>query len=58
VALTLKEIGIEPTMALAIAERQDGLIDAMSAAALAYSKDETFSWRALLDALNTRDGSS
>jgi 3-hydroxyisobutyrate dehydrogenase-like beta-hydroxyacid dehydrogenase len=57
VALTLKEIGIEPTMALAIAARQDGLVDAMSTAALAYPKDRPFSWRALLDALNGNGGS-
>jgi 3-hydroxyisobutyrate dehydrogenase-like beta-hydroxyacid dehydrogenase len=52
VAVTLEEVGIEPTMALAAAARHDALVDAMSAAGLAYPHGRDFSWRALIDALN------
>jgi 3-hydroxyisobutyrate dehydrogenase-like beta-hydroxyacid dehydrogenase len=51
VARTLQDVGIAPTMAAAIAERQDQLIDAMSARGIAYEHDRKFSWRALVDAL-------
>jgi len=51
VALTLEEVGVEPTMALATAARQDALIDAMAARAIDY--EQPFSWRALIDALNS-----
>ncbi len=51
VARTLSDAGIEPTMANAIADRQDDLIDAMTSCGLSYSKDEAFSWRRLADAL-------
>ena len=51
VARTLKDAGFEPTMASAIAQRQDQLVDAMNAAGIAYAKDQPFSWRALADAL-------
>jgi 3-hydroxyisobutyrate dehydrogenase-like beta-hydroxyacid dehydrogenase len=51
VARTLEDIGIVPTMATAIAERQDQLIDAMNANGIAYEHDTRFSWRALADAL-------
>jgi 3-hydroxyisobutyrate dehydrogenase-like beta-hydroxyacid dehydrogenase len=52
VAVTLEEVGIEPTMALAAATRQDALIDAMAAAGIVYPHGQDFSWRALIDALN------
>jgi 3-hydroxyisobutyrate dehydrogenase-like beta-hydroxyacid dehydrogenase len=52
VAVTLEEVGIEPTMALAAAARQDALIDAMAAAGISYPRDAAFSWRALIDTLN------
>jgi 3-hydroxyisobutyrate dehydrogenase-like beta-hydroxyacid dehydrogenase len=52
VALTLEEVGLEPTMALAVAARHDALVDAMAAEAIPYLKDHAFSWRALIDALN------
>jgi 3-hydroxyisobutyrate dehydrogenase-like beta-hydroxyacid dehydrogenase len=55
VALTLEEVGLEPTMALAAAARQDALVDAMEDAGIRYRDDEPFSWRVLIDALN--DGS-
>jgi 3-hydroxyisobutyrate dehydrogenase-like beta-hydroxyacid dehydrogenase len=51
VARTLEEVGIEPTMALATATRQDGLIDAMAARGVTYPRGEPFSWRSFVDAL-------
>jgi 3-hydroxyisobutyrate dehydrogenase-like beta-hydroxyacid dehydrogenase len=51
VALTLGDVDLEPVMALAIAARQDWLIDAMAGKGIAYPRDRTFSWRALADAL-------
>jgi 3-hydroxyisobutyrate dehydrogenase-like beta-hydroxyacid dehydrogenase len=53
VAHTLEGVGIEPTMALATAARQDWLIDAMAAHGIEYSHAEPFSWRRLADALST-----
>lgn len=52
VARTLKDVGIQPTMAEAIAERQDELVDAMVTGGLEYDQNEPFSWRALVDALS------
>jgi len=51
VARALKDAGFEPTMASAIAQRQDQLVDAMNAHGIAYAKDQPFSWRTLADAL-------
>ena len=51
VAHTLEDVGIEPTMARATAVRQDALVDAMAAHAVAYPHGEAFSWRWLADAL-------
>ena len=51
VAATVAAAGIEPTMANAIAARQDALVDAMAAAGETYARDRRFSWRALADAL-------
>ena len=51
VAHTLQEVGIEPTMALATAARQDALIDEMVAKGLSYAHGQPFSWRVLADAL-------
>ena len=51
VARTLQEIDLEPTMALATAARQDWLVDAMAAHGLTYSREGSFSWQALADAL-------
>jgi len=51
VAHTLEDVGIEPTMALATAARQDALIDAMAAHGLSYPHGQSFSWRWLADAL-------
>jgi hypothetical protein len=55
VARTLQDVGITPTMAAAIAERQDQLIDQMNAKGIGYSQAEPFSWRALADALAADD---
>jgi 3-hydroxyisobutyrate dehydrogenase-like beta-hydroxyacid dehydrogenase len=51
VARTLQDVGIEPTMALATATRQDALLDAMAARGVSYSRETPFSWRDLADAL-------
>ena len=51
VARTLADVQLEPTMALAIAARQDWLIDAMASRGIEYSHAESFSWRALADKL-------
>jgi 3-hydroxyisobutyrate dehydrogenase-like beta-hydroxyacid dehydrogenase len=52
VAQTLQDVDVEPTMARATAQRQDWLIDAMSAQGLTYSSlCMPFSWRQLVDAL-------
>lgn len=51
VAHTLEGVGIEPTMALATAARQDALIDAMTSHQLSYPHGQPFSWRWLADAL-------
>jgi len=55
VGRTLQDVAVEPTMALATAARQDGLIDAMTARGLTYaSLSSPFSWRELADRL-TKD---
>jgi 3-hydroxyisobutyrate dehydrogenase-like beta-hydroxyacid dehydrogenase len=51
VARTLREVGIAPLMASATAERQDFLLDEMSAHGLRYEPDQPFSWRTLADTL-------
>lgn len=51
VAHTLEDVGMQPTMALATAARQDWLIDAMTARGVQYPHGEPFSWRWLADAL-------
>jgi 3-hydroxyisobutyrate dehydrogenase-like beta-hydroxyacid dehydrogenase len=55
VAHTLEDVGVEPTMALATAARQDWVIDAMTAHGIQYPA-EPFSWRWLADALSTESG--
>jgi 3-hydroxyisobutyrate dehydrogenase-like beta-hydroxyacid dehydrogenase len=53
VARTLEDVGVEPTMALAAAARQDWLIDAMTSKGLSYSSlGSPFSWRDLADSLS------
>jgi len=51
VAATLQDVGVDPTMALATAVRQDWLVDAMAEHGVVYPRDRPFSWRALADAL-------
>ena len=51
VAHTLEGVGVEPTMALATAARQDALIDAMTSHSVSYPHGQPFSWRWLADAL-------
>jgi 3-hydroxyisobutyrate dehydrogenase-like beta-hydroxyacid dehydrogenase len=51
VAHTLEGVGIEPTMALATAARQDELVDAMTSHSVSYPHGQPFSWRWLADAL-------
>lgn len=58
VAATVESAGMQPTMASAIAERQDALVDAMAAAKLDYAELAAgggFSWRRLADALRERE---
>lgn len=55
VAQTLRDIGLEPVMASATAERQQWLTDRLDAKGLAYRHDEPFAWRALADALTEQD---
>jgi 3-hydroxyisobutyrate dehydrogenase-like beta-hydroxyacid dehydrogenase len=55
VALTLRDVGIVPAMATASAERQDALVRRMADAGVPYVAGETFSWRALADALNASE---
>lgn len=54
VALTLEAIGMQPTMARAIAEKQDWLVDEMAANHIPYPHGQAFSWRTLADELNPR----
>lgn len=60
VAQALKVVGIEPIMALAVAERQKSLVDEMQDRDIPLDQENTFSWRSLADALtgSERSGSS
>lgn len=51
VAQTLVDAGVAPRMSEASAAVQDGLVDAMQAAGIAYDKSGVFSWRDLADSL-------
>lgn len=51
VAQTLQHAGIEPTMALATAQRQAQLIGAMAKRRIAFDPAQPFSWRTLTDAI-------
>lgn len=53
VAQALREVGVLPKLASAIAERQDWLVDEMADREIVYEKDKAFSWRALADAIST-----
>ena len=52
VAKTLSDVGIEPTMAAAIAQRQDWLVNTMAGHGIRYETDKPFSWKALVDAIS------
>jgi 3-hydroxyisobutyrate dehydrogenase-like beta-hydroxyacid dehydrogenase len=54
VARTLEDIGMQPTMASATAEKQDWLVNEMAARGILYSKDQAFSWRSIADALTRK----
>jgi len=51
VAQTLQHVGIEPTMALATAQRQEQLVRAMAKRRIAFDSAQPFSWRSLTDAV-------
>ncbi|HWM65318.1 MAG TPA: DUF1932 domain-containing protein [Steroidobacteraceae bacterium] len=56
VARTLEDVGVEPTMAMATALRQEWVVDAMAARGLAYAElDSPFAWRGFVDALAVGD---
>jgi 3-hydroxyisobutyrate dehydrogenase-like beta-hydroxyacid dehydrogenase len=54
VAHTLEDVGMEPIMAHATAQRQDWVIDAMQAHDVRYPQAQPFSWRWLADALDSK----
>jgi len=54
VAQTLRDVGIEPTMALATAQRQEQLVGKMAKRRIAFESTGPFSWRALSDAVVRR----
>ncbi len=51
VALTLQDVGLDPLMAAAAAERQDWTVRAMQAHRIEYRREREFSWHELADAL-------
>jgi 3-hydroxyisobutyrate dehydrogenase-like beta-hydroxyacid dehydrogenase len=53
VAQALRDVGIDPLMAEATAERQDGLISEMASRRIDYKSETPFSWTALCDALSS-----
>lgn len=57
VARTLEDVDVAPTMAIATAQRQEWVVDAMGEHGLSFS-GEGFSWRELVDAFGgrTKDG--
>ncbi len=50
VARTLEDVDVEPTMAMATAERQEWVVEAMGEHGVSYS-GEGFSWREFVDAI-------
>jgi 3-hydroxyisobutyrate dehydrogenase-like beta-hydroxyacid dehydrogenase len=58
VAQALDEVGVEPTMALAAARRQEQLVGEMAEKDLGFEAIKPFSWRSLADAVvSVRSGS-
>ncbi len=56
VAETLTDASFTPLMALATAERQDWLVDAMAAKNISYRPAPEFSWRKLADTVADQNG--
>ena len=54
VAQTLKEVAVEPTMALAAAHRQEQLVCEMTESHFPIQRANQFSWRLLADAIERR----
>jgi len=55
VAQALREVGVEPTLAEATAERQDWLVDEMDEPGIQYKDLAPFSWIALAEALSNAE---
>jgi len=53
VAQALRDVGIDPLMAEATAERQNGLVSEMADRRLDYKATKPFSWKALADAIGS-----
>jgi 3-hydroxyisobutyrate dehydrogenase-like beta-hydroxyacid dehydrogenase len=51
VAQALNDVGVEPTMALATAQRQESLVGAMAERKIRFEATKPFSWRSLADAV-------
>jgi hypothetical protein len=51
VAQALHDVGVEPTMALAAAQRQERLVCEMADRNLGFEAIKPFSWRSLADAV-------
>jgi 3-hydroxyisobutyrate dehydrogenase-like beta-hydroxyacid dehydrogenase len=51
VAQALKDVSIEPAMALATAQRQDWLVDAIAEKNIGFEATKPFAWRLLADAV-------
>jgi hypothetical protein len=58
VAEALYDVGVEPTMALATAQRRERLVCEMVERKLAFEGNKAFSWRALADAVVSVRGRS
>lgn len=56
VAEALRSVGVEPTMSLATADRQQWVGDEMDEKNLCYEGNSSFSWRQLADAIAGRQG--
>jgi len=57
-AQALRDVGIEPLMAEAAAERQDSLVREIAGQYSGTRSEKTFSWRELADALDSASKSS
>ncbi len=57
-AQALRQVGLDPRMALATAERQDWLVNEMAMRGISAPEEKAFSWRALADALREAEMAS